>query len=547
MFNWKEFEKNKNILTHVGQEYYREDLGQHHIELRPKDLLKWIELAKEDLGYLTLVDIAGVDRLLNPHKDSYRFELVYHLLNMGTHQRLNLHLHFNAGEIVPSVSRFFTHASWMECEQKEMLNIEFDQKLHSLLLPKGQEVYPFRKDAKAGQWPVELPDELPTLRKNPNKSETPYPEESYQWQKFGTLSPETLGNFEWDVCFNPNEVVQSQVKIGYHHQGLEKLLEEKDWLQVIQLVDKIHLGAAPTYSLAWVRTLEDILRVKLPERAQAIRIVVLELARIVEHLTVLSEICTTTGHEEAVLFLDAREKVYELFEKYCGHRQGLGIARIGGVREDLPHGWIVEYQTVADILHKNLNLINKSLMAKRNFRSQIDHAPVAAQTVLQWGISGPTMRASGLNFDLRKSQPFYFYQDIDFDVPVGIHGTSYDRYLIRFEEIHQSLRIITQVMDNLPLGETINSVMNLNYIELKEFLKTLPSAEGWHYSCLESPNGEAGFFLLPGKDLRPYRVKMKTPSFSLVQALPQFVLGLKQDQLRSNLASLGIRRFEMDR
>ncbi len=547
MFDWKEFEKNKNILTHAGQEFYREDWGQHHIDLKPKDLLKWIELAKEDLGYLTLVDIAGVDRLEKIGKDSCRFELVYHLLNMGTHQRLNLHLHFNSGEIIPTISSFFAHAKWMESEQKEMLGIEFNHELHSVLLPKGQKVFPLRKDSQIGQWPLELPEELPSLRKNPNKSEEPYPEESYIWKKFDILSPLTLGNFESDICFNPQVVVQSDIKIGHHHQGLEKLLEEKDWIQAMQLVDKIHLGAAPTYSLAWTRTLEDILRIKLPERAQAIRIVVLELARIIEHLTVLAEICTTTGQEEATLFLNAREKVYELFEKYCGHRQGLGIARIGGVREDLPHGWIVEYQNVAEILQKNLKLINKSLMAQGSFRSRLDNSPVSAQTALQWGISGPNMRASGLNFDLRKSQPFYFYQDIDFDVPVGIHGTAFDRYLIRLEEIHQSLRIITQVMDNLPLGETINPVMNLNYIELKEFLNGLPSAEGWHYSCLESPNGEAGFFLLRGNNLKPYRVKIKTPSFSLAQALPQFILGLKEDQLRSCLASLGIRRFEMDR
>jgi NADH-quinone oxidoreductase subunit C/D len=337
------------------------------------------------------------------------------------------------------------------------------------------------------------------------------------------------------------------VNIGFAHQGFEKLLETKDWLQVLQLVEKINLGAAPNYGIAWSKTLEDLLRIKIPERAQAIRIVALELARIAEHLTVIHDMTFALEMPEHRLFINAREKIYELIEKYCGRRQGLGLTRIGGVKEDLPHGWIVEYQAICEMVKKNLKAIHRSLFSQNKFRKNLGAGQVSAQTALQWGITGPAMRACGLNFDLRKSQPFYFYQDIDFDIPVGIHGTAYDRYLIRLEEIYQSFRIITQVIDNLPLGSIVSLELDLDYTGLKDYLSQSEIPRAWHYTGLESPNGEAGFLVKFNDNTTPYRVKIKTPSFPLVQALPSFVLGLQEHQLKSCLASLGIRRFELDR
>jgi NADH:ubiquinone oxidoreductase subunit D len=353
--------------------------------------------------------------------------------------------------------------------------------------------------------------------------------------------------FEWMVCYDPIKAVDTKVNIGFHHQGLEKLLEKKDWQQILQLVDKVHLGAAPTYGIAWAKTLEDLLRVKLPERAQAIRIVALELARIAEHLTVMHEITFSLQMDEQRLFINAREKIYELMEKFCGRRQGLGIARLGGIREDLPQGWIIEYQSVCLIVSKTLKTIHRSLFSQNKFREQLSGGMVSAQTALEWGVSGPAMRACGLNFDLRKSQPFYFYREIDFDIPVGINGTAYERYLIRYEEIFQSFRIITQVIDNLPLGEIMNPDFDKGFMDLKEYLEGLEFPKGWHYNAIESPNGEAGFLVMLNGSVSPYRVKIKTPSFPLVQALSHFVSGVQEDQLRVYLASLGIRQFELDR
>ncbi len=544
MFSWKEFQKSKTILSQDSS--YKELVGQHHVTIRPVNLIRWVEMAKDDLGFLTLVEIAGAD-LAGVDKSEFGFELTYHLLNMGNHQRLNIHVIFDLQEIVPSIVNLFSNSDWMEREQGEALGIKFSRPLKALLLPKKQTKFPLRKLANTDHWPVDEQEPLPQIKTNPNKSEAPYAEEAFVWRKYDVFTPSTFGMFDWMVCYDPINVVDTKMNIGFHHQGLEKILEKKDWQHVLQLVDKIHVGAAPTYGIAWAKNLEDLLRIKLPERAQAIRIVVLELARIAEHFTVMHELTFALELEEHRLLINCREKIYELMEKYCGRRQGLSIAQIGGVKQDLPHGWIIEYQSVCEIVLKTLRTIHRSLVSQSKFREQLNGGAVSAQMVLEWGISGPAMRASGLNFDLRKSQPFYFYQDIDFDIPVGINGTAYDRYLIRYEEIFQSFRIITQVIDNLPLGEILSADFDKDFFGLQNYLASMPIPQAWQYTGIESPNGEAGFLVMFNESVNPYRVKIKTPSLPLVQALTHFVSGIREEQLRPYLASLGIRQFELDR
>jgi NADH-quinone oxidoreductase subunit C/D len=541
MFSWKEFEKTKTILIHSAGENYRDDWGQHHIRSRPNELLDWVEFLKEDLGFFTLVDIAGVDLR------GGRYEINYLLLNMGSHQRLNLHLFLSEKEVVPTLVPFFCNADWMEREQEEMLGLSFSTVGNGLLLPKGQKVFPLRKAQRSLDWPQEPELEIPSLRYNPNKSETPYPEESYVWKHFNLLSPQTLGLFDWLVCFDSQKVVETQVRIGYHHQSIEKILETKDLIQILHLVDRINPESSVQYSIAWAKTIEDMFRIRIPERAQALRLILLELTRITDHLTVLSSICLEAKQDEAKYFINAREKIYELLERFSGQRLGQGLTRIGGVSQDLPFGWIVEYQLVSEILSKNLPVVHRALINQKTFRSHLESDALDAQSILRWGVSGPAMRAAGLNYDLRKSQPFYFYQDIDFDIPVGINGSVYDRYLIRYEEIFQSLRIITQVIDNLPLGEIVPEQFNRPYPEVLHSFRSLEFPTQWHYSAIESSSGEAGFLVQLDEEFMPNRIKVKTPGFTIAQAISVFSKGLRENQLSTGLSSLGLNRWEMDR
>jgi NADH-quinone oxidoreductase subunit C/D len=545
MFDWKEFEKLKSVLSEAGKDQYWDVLAQHHITIRPRELLRWIEFIRDDLGFLILSDLTAVDHVEKGLP--YRFELIYHFLNMGTHQRLNIHLQVNKDELIPGITRYFEHADWPEREQAEMFNLRFDREMAALFLPKGQTNWPLLKDSVIKSWPIPERESLPAIKINPNKSEAPYPEEAHQWNHFDLYSPETGGNFEWQVGLDPLKVIGSKVLPGFHHQGLEKLFEKKDWLQVMQLLDRLNLSGSPTYSIAWAKTLEDMLRIKLPERAQALRLVLLELARIADHLTVLAHVTEVLAYNESLLFINAREKIYELFEKFTGKRQATGFIRLGGMKDDIPPGWIVQYQEVDHILSKTLPVIIKALVGDKSFRDQLAGPPVNAQLVLNSGVSGPAMRASGLNFDLRKSQPIYFYNDVDFDIPVGITGTTYDRFLIRYEEVFQSLRIINQVIDNLPLGEIIEPSLNLPPQEILEYVSRLERMTNFHTGSLESPSGEAGISLQLGDNGKLERVKIMAPSFGLAQALPIFVTGLEASQLRAAVASLGMKRYELDR
>lgn len=525
MFNWNEFEKIGNILSHMAGEAYGGALGQHHLEVRPIDLLDWVNFLKDDLDFLSLQEVAGLER------SDGKIELVYHLLNMNFHQRLNLHLIFSRGESVPSISGIFPSADWREREQAERISFHFLDKKLPLIKTMDKD------------W---SPKSLPKLPFNPNKSEPPYKEESYIWKRYDLLSQVGKGDFEWNVCFDPKNVVDSYAEIGFYHQDLESKYKNKDIFQILNLVDGINFTSAPTYSTAWSMAIEDLYRIKVPERAQAIRIALLELARIVEHLSVLQSMCYELRLDEYRQFLNAREKITELVEKFTGSRHGLGICRIGGVREDLPHGWLVEFQKVSDILNKNLTIVHRSLLAQDKFKGMLSGPSVNAHAILGMGVSGPAMRAAGLNFDLRKTQPFYFYRDIDFDVPVGINGTAYDRFLIRYEEIFQSMRIITQVIDNLPLGEICQQEFARSSNEIKKDLERREHSSEWHYKGIEGPSGESGFLIKFG-ELTPERIKIKTPSFSLVSSLPLFINGLEESQLSATLESLGISRWELDR
>jgi NADH:ubiquinone oxidoreductase subunit C len=186
MFSWKEFQKTKVILSQDSS--YQDLSGQHHVTIRPVNLIRWIELAKEDLGFLTLVEVAAVDvREIDNYQ--YQFELTYHLLNMGSHQRLNIHVRFDEMEVVPTIIESFSHADWMEREQKEALGIRFSRPLESLLLPRDQKNYPLRKNAQLDDWPIDPARALPEIQKNPNKSEAPYPEEAYRWNNYNLFSP----------------------------------------------------------------------------------------------------------------------------------------------------------------------------------------------------------------------------------------------------------------------------------------------------------------------------------------------------------------------
>ena len=512
-----------------------EKAGQFHLTIRPSELLNWVEFLLEDLNFLILSDIVVVDHLGDQNR--WRFEINYQFHNMENHHRLHLHVLTGAQEIVPSLLSFFPHAAWKEAEQAEMFGLKFGEGSEHLLLPEHSELAPMRKDFAGGEWSIHSPKTLPRIPVNPNRTESPYPEETYRWKEFGVLSPVTLGNYSWQDCFDPGSVVESRVEIGHHHTGLEKIFEKKSPEQILRSIDSLNPLCAPTYAVLWARLYEEVHDIKIPERAQAIRMVLLELARVSNHLTILSRMTSRLGYAESRLFTDAREKIFEVLEGLTGHRQGFGSICFGGLTFDTPHGWLIQYQQVSQDVTKILVFLRNFFLSRSEFQEMLSGPAVTAETILHYSLTGPTQRAAGLNFDLRKSNPFYFYQDVDFDVPVGIEGKIFDRFLILVEEVFQSLRIVDQVVDNLPLGEVWTDPTST----------TNQGFSGFTSLSLEAPNGELGMSVQMFEGQKIRRLKLLTPSFSTVQGLSALCYGLREAQLPVLLESLGINRFEMDR
>jgi len=243
------------------------------------------------------------------------------------------------------------------------------------------------------------------------------------------------------------------------------------------------------------------------------------------------------GYEEAKIFTDCREKIFEVFESLTGHRQGFGTITFGGLTCDTPHGWLIQYQRVSDDVTSMLLLLRKFFLSRKDFQDQLSGPAITSETVLRYSLTGPTLRAAGLNFDLRKSNPFYFYKDVDFDIPVGVEGKMFDRFLILMEEVFQSLRIVDQVVDNLPLGDVLVDPS-------PHFMNKF---SGFSSLSLEAPNGELGISVQLQSSEEIQRLKILTPSFSTVQGLNALSYGLTEAQLPVLIESLGINRIELDR
>lgn len=534
MFDRNSYHKDSQLFSIVNKQYMAA-WDEHHIFCRPQDLINWVRVIKEDLNYLYFIEALVVT---NPEEDkSFDFELDLIVANLESHQRLHLHVLFNKNEIIPNIVHFYPAALYALREQADLFDFKLEIPLETLFVSeKNRNIF-------SSDWSLKEETHLfkaPVLPYNPNKSEPPYPQESWRWVHADLYSQNTLGKFEALYCFDPFKLVDVRVRLGSYFKGIEAELCQKDQRHITYLLEQVNHLAAPFYSGAWAINIEEIFNITITERAKALRIVLWELTRIAEHLFVIYEMCSLLKLNEYTFYLDAYERIGELLETLTGNASGQGMIIIGGINYDIPAGWIVEFQEFNKLFLKNIQVYHQRLLSNAKFRTLLTHSQVSSHAVLQYGVSGPNLRAAGINYDLRKSRPLYFYQDIDFDVPVGVKGTSFDRYLIRYEEVIQSSRIITQVLDNLPLGSIESSTEHVS-----SRLVTL--TKEYHYSSLEAPNGETGIVYVQGEKGQIKRLKIKSPSLFLAQAMKEFLIGIDEKSIPVALASLGIREREMER
>lgn len=534
MFDWAIFRERKDFYKGSFGSAYKYDHDHHHIHITCRDFARTMGILRYDMGFSLMNDIAVISTVGHPHYEKHhshlRWDVTYHLFHLEAHQRLQVHLLLGDGESVPSVLEWFSGAARLETEALQLL----------------------------GSMPLDTqPLGLPHFKTNPNLSEAPYPEELNQWYLFDVNHPLTRHQFALAIEAHEGKIQNSWLQSGYWKRGWEERAQNCTPLKFQPLLDGLIPNAAPLVNVAWAKTLEDYFLWRIPERAQAVRMIFMELGRISHHMTIMANVAEDLGVDEAVLLCrEIRERLRTLFEFYAGSRVATHLSHFGGLALDLPAGWVQEATSLLKGIDGALVFYRRMVTHHPLARRRLKMAGITAQVALEAGLTGPALRATGVNFDLRKSRPFYFYQDIDFDVPVGIHGHAHDRTLILIEECHQSLRILWQVLDNLPLGSVMIDLPGL--AELNAGVAHLPQWSEWYqkadrawsaqYTAIEGPGGELGFHVvLHPHDLKMWSLKIKTNATLLAQALPYFLKNCPVSDLSLSLSSLHLEASTLDR
>ena len=355
----------------------------------------------------------------------------------------------------------------------------------------------------------------------------------------GPQHPSTHGVLRVVLHLDGETVVDSDVVIGYLHRGIEKLSENRTWTQIVTLTDRMDYVGAATNNLAYVETVEKLLAIEVPRRARYIRTILSELQRLASHAIWLGSHAMDIGAKTVFLYtMRDRELILDLFEEFCGARLTYNSMRIGGLPLDLPAGWDKKVLEFCGVITEKLVEYEELLTHNRIWLGRTsDIGVISAADAIACGLSGPMLRGSGVLRDIRKDEPYAAYAEMDFDVPLGTRGDTYDRYLCRLEEIRQSVRILRQAVEGLPEGPIMAKVARL--------IKP-PAGETYH--AIESPKGELGFFVVSdGKSPNPYRLRVRTPSFCNLQALPRLIKGHLIADVVAIIGSLDIVLGEVDR
>jgi len=355
----------------------------------------------------------------------------------------------------------------------------------------------------------------------------------------GPQHPSTHGVLRLVVTLDGENIVDVQPDIGYLHSSVEKMMEHRTYLQNIALVDRgMDYLTAMANEEVWVLATERLARIEVPERAKYIRTIMLELQRLSSHLLWLGTFGIDLGAFTAFLWcMRERERIMDLFESSTGGRLHHVYFRIGGVNEDLPEGWTDRCLAFCDDVLDRLPEYDELLTGNPIFLARTQGVGVLSkETAIAMGASGPVARASGLAYDVRKAHPYEVYDRVAFDIPVRTEGDCFARYLIRLEEMRQSVRIIRQCIAQLPAGEIRAKV--------QVALKVPP---GEVYARTESPRGDLGIYLVSDGSDRPYRVKIRAPAFSNLYALTEMMRGWKVADVIAILGSIDIVLSDVDR
>lgn len=379
----------------------------------------------------------------------------------------------------------------------------------------------------------------------------------------GPTHPATHGTFRIFCKLDGERIEKAAVEIGYLHRGFEKIVETKHYTQVIPYTDRLNYCSGLVNNVGFCKTVERMLGVEITVRTQMIRVLICEIQRIMDHMICVGANLVDIGAlTNFWYFFNAREKLNNLMEALTGARLTYSYIRIGGLAWDLPEGWEGSVKSALAEVPKAISDVEGLVKRNRIFieRSR-DVGVISAEDAVGVGFTGPCLRASGVNHDLRKKHPYYHYDELEFDVPLGENGDVYDRIIVRIEEMKQSLRIVEQVLAKLPGGpiniddkkimlppkDDVHSSMEALINHFKLIIEGIQPPAGEIYDAIEAPNGELGFFIISDGSAHPYRIKVRPPCFYTMNALKKLIEGGMVADIVAILGGLNVIAGELDR
>jgi NADH-quinone oxidoreductase subunit C/D len=494
-----------------------------------------------DLRYNFLMDLTAVDYLTMGRTP--RYEVVAHLYSLPHNQRVRLKAPVPDDDPrIDSLMPVWEGANWFEREAYDMFGITFEghPDLRRILLYQGFEGHPLRKD-----YPQDKEQPLDHNAFDPsfymNKRNEQGTETRHMLLHMGPSHPAMHGVIHLTLELDGETIVDGDTEIGYLHRAFEKESESHTYTQVIPYTDRLNYVSPLINNVGYVLAIEKLFDVQVPERCQYIRVLVSELSRITDHLTCIAANAMELGAFTVYFyFIKAREELYRLIEAICGARLTTTYTRVGGVMADLPEGFAERLDHSLAILRESMQDVAQLIQKNRIFYDRMRGTGIMApHDAIALSFTGPVLRSTGVNYDVRKANPYLIYDRLDFEVPLGEQGDNYDRYLVRMEEMRQSIRMVEQCMQQIPAGPvqlddtrmtmpskaevygTIEGLMN----HFKLIIDGIKPPPGEAYFPVEGGNGELGFYVISDGTGRPYRCRVRPPCFALMQGLQKMLKG----------------------
>jgi NADH-quinone oxidoreductase subunit C/D len=529
-----------------------------------------------------LYDLFGIDERLRDNRDGQpdsKFTVVYHLLSLKQNLDIRLKLaalpSADAEFAVPTVTQLWANANWYEREVWDMFGVSFTghPNLYRILLPPTWQGHALRKDHPARATEMEpfslnetkQAEEQEALRFRPEEwgMQTSKDGTEYMFLNLGPNHPSVHGVFRIALQLDGEVVVDAVPDIGYHHRGAEKMGERQSWPSYMPYTDRIDYLGGVMNNLPYCLSVEKMAGIKVPHRAEVIRIMLAELFRISSHLVFYGTFVQDIGQMSPVFYMFAdRERLFGIIEAITGGRMHPAWFRIGGVAADLPNGWEKLVRDFIDSMPARLDHYDKMAMQNSILKKRtIGIGKYSAEEAIEWGVTGPNLRATGVDWDLRKQRPYGGYDQFEFEVPIAHNGDCYDRAVVRIEEIRESLKIVRQCLDNMPEGpyksdhrltspppkeNTMHDIETL----IHHFLHTswgpaIPAGE----ACIpiEATKGLNSYHLISDGGTTSYRTRIRTPSFPHLQQIPLISRGLMIPDLIAIIASIDFVMADVDR